>query len=381
MICDELFDFIKANSDFYIKIWEDITAIESPTDCKAGNDAIGEYFSKLAIERGFSVEKCVQRVSGDVVSIAMNIDSCEQPIVFSGHIDTVHPIGSFGVPTVRRDSDKIYGPGVADCKGGVVAAFFAMDALRAVGFKNRPVILILQTDEEKNSRPSKQDTIRYMIEKSRNAIAFINCESSKGDSLVLRRKGIAQFEFHISGKSIHSSRCPLGVSAIAEAAAKILELEKMKDYDALTCNCGVIRGGSSDNTVPSECYFTADIRFATSEQLEIARETVKRIAETSFVGAECKLLERAYRPAMQSSELNDALLMKINEIFAEVGINEAKPALSLGGSDAAYTTEAGIPTVDSIGVSGDFIHTVNEYANIDSLAESAKKIAAIAYCI
>ena len=381
MVCDTLFDFIESNFDFYVKVWEDVTSIESPTECKAGNDAIGEYFSKLAYERGFSVERCAQSVSGDVVSITMNQDSDEPPIVFSGHVDTVHPIGSFGAHTVRREGTKIFGPGVMDCKGGVVAAFFAMDALRASGFRKRPVILILQTDEEQNSRPSKKDTIRYMVDKSKDAIAFINCESSKDDTLVLYRKGILQFEFYISGKAIHSSRCPFGVSAIAEAARKITELEKLKDFEGITCNCGIIKGGTADNTVPADCYFTADIRFMNNQQLDCARKLVNEIANTSYVGAECRLVERALRPAMSKSDANDNLLAKINAIFESVGISKVTPRLSLGGSDAAYTTEAGIPTVDSIGVSGDFIHTVDEYANVDSLKMSAKKLAAIAYYI
>lgn len=381
MVCDRLFEIIESQKDFYIDVWDDISSIESPTDFKEGNDRIGEYFSKLAEERGFKVDVCRQSVSGDVVCITMNSDINEAPIVFSGHIDTVHPIGSFGSKPTRRDGKNIYGPGVMDCKGGVVAAFAAMDALRTVGFSKRPVKLILQTDEEKNSRPSKKDTIRYMIEQSRGAIAFLNCESSKENTLVLWRKGIVQFEFHIRGKSIHSSRCPIGVSAIAEAAQKITQLEKMKDFEGLTCNCGVINGGTSDNTVAAECYFTADIRFCDNSQLEQARRIVKEIADKSFVGADCTLVERPYRPAMAPSRLNDELLKKINEIYADNGLPLAEARLSLGGSDAAYTTDAGIPTVDSIGVEGDFIHTVNEYATLDSLKKSTKRLAAIAFCI
>ncbi len=48
---------------------------------------------------------------------------------------------------------------------------------------------------------------------------------------------------------------------------------------------------------------------------------------------------------------------------------------SLGGSDAAEVTVAGIPCVDSIGVAGDKIHTHDEYGRLSSLAEAAKRIA------
>ena len=66
---------------------------------------------------------------------------------------------------------------------------------------------------------------------------------------------------------------------------------------------------------------------------------------------------------------------------AECGLPILKPCASLGGSDAAYTTQAGIPTIDDLGVEGGELHSVREFANLDSLAASAKRLAAIAYYI
>ena len=49
-----------------------------------------------------------------------------------------------------------------------------------------------------------------------------------------------------------------------------------------------------------------------------------------------------------------------------------------GGSDAAYVTQYGIPCVDSLGTAGGCIHSPSEFAKLESLAESAKRIIAIA---
>ena len=73
----------------------------------------------------------------------MNPNAQGAPVCFSGHMDTVHPLGSFGEVPVHRDDRKIYGPGVIDCKGGVAASFMTMDALEKCGFNERPVKLIL----------------------------------------------------------------------------------------------------------------------------------------------------------------------------------------------------------------------------------------------
>ena len=383
MKCKELFEFIDNREAQYIDVWEKLALIESPTEYKAGVDAAGKYLSNIARELGFFVKIYPQTAVGDVVCITMNKDKSGAPVVFSGHIDTVHPVGSFGTPAVKIRDGKIYGPGVTDCKGGVVAALLAMHALKDVGFSDRPVKLIIQTDEEKNSRPSGKDTIRIMLEESRGAVAFLNCENIRENTYtaVLTRKGIVQYEFTVIGKSIHASKCPDGISAITEAAYKIIELEKMKDMDGITCNCGMISGGISDNTVPAECFFTADIRFRSDADYKIISETVRNIAEKSYIGGTCTVKERPHRPAMIETKENLDLLEKMNKIYAENSLPTLTGRDCLGGSDAAYTTEAGIPTVDSIGVSGNAIHTVDEFGLIDSLTEAAKRLAAVAYCI
>lgn len=375
----QLFEHIAKRREYYIDIWEKLALLESPTGDKAGVDAAISYLAQLGRDMGLSVEIFPQTVAGDVLCMTLNPTVTAAPIVFSGHVDTVHTIGSFGTPAVRRDGNRIYGPGVMDCKGGIVAALAAMHALMDMGYTTRPVKLIVQTDEELNSMPSNKDTLRIMLEQAKDAVAFLNCESTKGDTLVLERKGIVQFEFTIRGKAIHASRCPEGVSAVCEAAHKIIALERMKDVDGITCSCGLISGGTAKNTVPEECHFTADIRFCNAQQLNEARRIVEDVAKQSFVGGTCKVAEVALRPAMEKTEANFALLDQINRIYGKVGLTLAQPRMSLGGSDAAYTTQAGIPTVDSIGVAGDFIHTIREYAMISSLEQATKRLAAITY--
>ena len=47
----------------------------------------------------------------------------------------------------------------------------------------------------------------------------------------------------MKGVAAHGAYCAIeGANAIAEAAYKIIELNKYKDDDGLTINCGVISG-------------------------------------------------------------------------------------------------------------------------------------------
>jgi len=381
MNCKELFQKIDELSPKYIKVWEDVCNIESPTSYKEGVDKVCEYFVNMAKEKGWEIEVERMEVAGDVACITLNPDAKGAPVCLSGHMDTVHPLGLFGTPPVHIDEKNIYGPGVIDCKGGCVASFLAMDALEQIGFCDRPVKLILQSDEETGSKTSGKKTIEFMCEKAKGAIAFLNTEGVSDKDpykLTIRRKGILRFRFNITGKAVHSSYCHAGANALTEAAHKIIELEKMKKADGLTCNCGVIEGGTAVNTVAEKCSFLADIRFATKEEEEQVRKLAKDLAEKSFVeGCVCELEEVSSRPAMEYSEKNEALFNNINEIFAQNGLPKRIPVFCNGGSDTAYTTQAGIPCVDSIGVFGAGIHSIRERALLSSLGESAKCMAAI----
>ncbi len=382
MTVTKLFEEIDRLYPEYLDFLEDVAKIESPSRHKEGVDAVGKYFIDKAQKHGWKIETLHEEAAGDVVCITMNPDAKNAPIALSGHIDTVHPLGLFKAPIVRRDEEKMYGPGVLDCKGGVVAAFLAMDALERCGFKERPIMLLLQTDEEVSSAISSQRTINYICDKAKNAVAFLNLEGADGDTLVLWRKGILRYEFTVHGIAGHSSKCFEAANAVTEAAHKIIELEKMKDDNGVTCNCGVIHGGTVANSVADTCVFTADIRFTTQDELEEVKKKLQAVAEHTYVsGCSCDIKEVSLRPAMEKCDRNFVLLDKINEINKKAGLPTLTARMALGGSDAAYTTLAGIPCVDSIGVSGKFHHSIDEYIEMRSLAHSAKQQAVIALMI
>lgn len=382
MKCEKIFEIIDSMNDEYLDFLSEVCKIESPTEYKEGVDRVGKYFIEKAEKHGWTVEKQSQNISGDVVCITMNPDAKGAPICFSGHMDTVHPVGSFGDTPVRIDGNRMHGPGITDCKGGLVASFMAMDALEKCGYNDRPVKLILQSDEENGSRNSNKTTVQYMCEKAKGAIAVLNTEPGLVDAHITTTKGICKFRFEITGKAEHSAACYNGASAIAEAANKIIKLEKYKDPKTITCNCGLINGGSAENTVPEKCTFTADFRFNTEEEKDKIMQIAAEIAaETTVAGTSCKYVLASNRSAMPKTQRNTELFEKVRAIYLDNGLGDIKQGITLGGTDAAYFTLAGVPCLEGFGLFGGYIHNLNEYAEIDSLAFAAKRLAAVAYCI
>jgi glutamate carboxypeptidase len=373
---DSLLEQIDLLFEQYVRIWEDVCNIESPTHDKAGVDEVGAYFIKYAQERGWHVEVTEYERAGNVVTVTANPDAPGAPIAFSGHMDTVHERGSFGYPPTKIVGDTIYGPGVTDCKGGIVAGFLAMDALCRAGYCARPLKMYLQSDEEGGGKFSADATILGICEDAKGSVAFFNLEGYEG-GICVERKGIATFEFLVEGVEAHSAACAtMGANAILEAAYKIIELEKFKDRSGLTCSCTVIKGGTKHNIVPGECRFSANVRFANNAQLDSFREFCDKLCEDIKVeGCKCSYVLPRVRPAMENCERNLNLASRINEIWRECGLSEMAFIRKLGGSDAAFATSAGIPCIDSLGTAGGKIHTVYEYSEIPSLREHAMRLA------
>ncbi len=362
----------------YRRIWEEICNIESPTAYKAGVDAVGRYITAWAKEKGFQVTSLPQEVSGDPLCITLNGDVDAAPIAMGCHMDTVHPVGTFGTPAVRVEGDMIYGPGVCDCKGCVTMGMMVLDVLKDSGYRDRPVMLLIDSDEETGSMGSKKATINWMCQQAKDAVAFLNIEANTPGEAVLIRKGIARFRLNVTGRKAHSGACYTGANAIAQAAHMILELEQFKDPTGLTCNCGMINGGTTPNTVPGECTFIADFRYKNDEERAIAQAAVEKVCQTEYVaGCSGTWEQMSYRVAMPLTDRNVSLLDKINVILSEAGLPTLKQTSAQGGSDANDATAAGIPAVDNMGIWGGKGHTNEEFAHLDSLTPCTKRVVTI----
>lgn len=72
--------------------------------------------------------------------------------------------------------------------------------------------------------------------------------------------------------------------------------------------------------------------------------------------------------------------MKLFDVYKSVyeeGFGSPKAITVGGGSDSAYTTMVGVPTVCAMGVKGGRNHTVDEFANVESLFMRAKLMCAV----
>ena len=373
----KLFSAIDSLAEEYKDFLVKICSIESKSEDKAGVDAVCDAVCEKARSLGFEVKRRKIENAGDVASVTYANGGKLAPACISAHMDTVFEKGEFGYPPVREENGRLIGPGVIDCKGGIAVGLLALEALKRTGYSDRPVKLILQSDEEVESVHSGGKTLDFMLEEAAGACAFFNCECRERGKLTTGRKGIIRLYLEIRGRAAHAGDYFEGRSAIREAAYKIIELEEKSVKDGITYNCGVIEGGTALNVVPDICRVYIDVRISNTAEFDTAMNVLEEVAAHSRVeGTSCRVVRISDRKPMERTPANVRLFGHINSVAQKYGMGKMEEFYSNGGSDAAYTTLAGIPTVDDIGPVGDNYHTKNEWCDIASIAESAKLIAA-----
>lgn len=361
----------------YVSFLCDICSFEArAADIEPLNEMVG-FIAEFAEKEGFEVERYPMEKCADFLCIDMN-KGAEKGGLMMAHMDTVHEKGAFGAPPVKHLEDKIIGPGVIDCKGGIAVALLTMKTLFENGYKKH-LRLILTSDEEVSLALGGEEELKFFKEKCEGFPCALNCEISENNRVVVSRKGICKYRIDIKGISghagIHYFECK---NPIEEAAHKIIALHSKSERGGITYSCNIISaGGELVNVIPETCTVYVDVRYVHSDELEKVKRTVDEVASTSFIGGtSAKVTLGTVRPPMERNDRTDGLFERFLAISRKHGLGELTPYESGGGSDSCYTQALGVPSICGMGASGGFCHTKDEYVIPRSIATRAKLLSA-----
>jgi len=298
------------------------------------------------------------------------------PILFCCHMDTVSPAcGKKAVihadGTITSAGDTVLG---ADDLSGVSGILEALQVIREENITHGPIEIVFTTCEEVYGNGVAALDMSRISAKD----AYVFDLTGKTGRAAKKAPTIISFNIEIRGKASHAgSAYNKGISAIKEASHKILAIEEPSDQAQITYNCGMIKGGTSPNTVPEKVEFTLYNRYWKMEQRQEIKNHVEGIIAQSFIpGTHSTFDVVGERYPMEATEENYALAAHIGAVSLKYGFGEKAPVLTSSGSDASYTTMAGAPSVCTMGPAGGHIHSKDEYMKAESLVNSAKLVAA-----
>lgn len=375
---DKAYQWIDEHKDEMVSLWKEMVTIDSGIGVRDGGMAMGNLCAGILEELGFSIRRVSYEKCGDTI-FGERGDMTKPFTILMGHMDTVFFKGEPEKRPFTIKDGKAYGPGVLDMKGGVTILLSTLKALHEAGFEDFPCKVILDADEEPAHVFSNAPDV--IQKESEGAKCAFNFETGFTDhSLVVQRKGCWRFFIETFGRGCHVGNDPEnGRSAILEMAHKIIEIEKLTDYSKqYNVNVGTIEGGTVANAAPAYCKVECDFRYTHPEDLPVLRRKVDEVCSRQYVpDTTTKVSDSVGFATMTRLPGNLELLKIAQEVAEESGFPKPEARLCGGGSDAAYTTAMGVPTLCAVGVEGARNHTVEEWADVDSLFRRAKQMAGI----
>jgi glutamate carboxypeptidase len=292
-------------------------------------------------------------------------------LLFTGHMDTVFGPDHDFQHTRWLEDGILNGPGVADMKGGIAVMLAALQAVERSPHADRVGYeVVINSDEEVGSLASAALLARSARGK-RAALTYEPAALPDG-TLAGARPGSGNFTFVVRGRSAHAGRNPEdGRNALLAAADLALRLDALK-RDGLTVNPSRIEGGSPSNVVPDLAVLRVNMRPRTPEIEAEAAAALVEIASELKRSRDVEIDRHGGfgRPPKPLTEEAEALFHLVKHAGADLGQPIAWQP-SGGVCDGNNIAACGVPVVDTMGVRGGKIHSMEEFLITDSLAERA----------
>ena len=306
-------------------------------------------------------------------------------LILNGHIDVVPP-GDLA----QWDEDpfsgkirqgKMYGRGVTDMKGGLVAMLYAVQCLQEMGV------------------PLKGDVIfQSVIEEERGGAGTLAAflRGYQGDGAIIpeptdlkifpKQQGSMWFRIGIKGKSAHGGTRYEGISAIEksylvmEAIGQLEEKRNARAPIPIPINVGTIEGGNWPSSVPDHVEITGRMGVAPSEDLVDAQQELNHAIssiEDEWLQENPPVLQwygARWHPGNLPAHhpLEETLVQSFKEVLGKDPVIQASP----WGTDGGLLNKAGgIPVlIFGPGKTG-VAHYPNEHIELDQVGTCAVVIA------
>jgi glutamate carboxypeptidase len=333
--------------------------------------ALGFKTTRVKTTRGAPAEIVVGTMKG----------TGKRKIMMQAHMDTVYPDGILQTQGYRVDGNRIYGPGIADDKGGIAVILASLKILVDSGWKDFDTLtVVFNTDEEVGSGASGE-LIATTAEQQDYVLSFEPplakaFTKAKGEPVLLGAAGTAQATMDVKGRASHAGAAPeQGRNALYELSHQILQTKDVaKDIPGVALNWTVATATGPLNQITEKAQALGDIRITqpgAEKKLEAALQA--KVASGKLIpDTETTVKVETNRPAFLAGEKGLAVAKKAQDIYKEIDREMTFVPITGGGTgggtDAGFAGRSGKPAVvESFGIAGFGYHARDEYIEVDSI--------------
>jgi glutamate carboxypeptidase len=297
-------------------------------------------------------------------------------LMLIAHMDTVYPQNILATQPIHQDGNKLYGPGIADDKGGIAVVLHSLGILKDAGWRDYARITVLFNPDEEVGSGGSSDLITALADE--HDFVF-SCEPTfakavvKTEGLLLGAAGTATATLEVEGRASHAGAAPeLGRNALVELSQRILDTRDVaQGISGAQLNWTLARAGSVGNQIPEKASAHGDVRLTARDAGDKLRAALEaRLAAAPLVpDTKTTLGFEIGRPPFIANDAARAWAKRAQEIYAELdGRPLALADMTGGATDASFAGRSGkVPVIESFGLAGFGFHARDEYIEIDSI--------------
>lgn len=291
------------------------------------------------------------------------------------HYDTVYPPASLPVHCEATADGRLRGPGTADAKGGIGVIRWALDAVRRFALDQQIGWTVLLNPDEEIGSPASAPLMAALAPQYDFGLVF---EPTLPDGAwVADRKGSGNWTFVVRGRSAHAGRNPeQGRNAIVHASRLVIDLDALNQLDAgVTINVGRTVGGGALNRVPDTAAVHLNVRITDRHRQQEIEHRLRGLAAKydAVEGYCCQLVGRFHAPPKRADAAALRLRVLVQQAAEKVG-RRVHWRDTGGACDGSKLAEMGLPNIDTLGPTGDHLHSGDEFCWIDSLVPAAQTV-------
>lgn len=372
----QLLSAARAAEPAVIQSLKDMVAIESGTMDAPGLGKMADYAEGRLKALGLQVERSKAGPRERDLLVGRVSGTGKRRLMLIAHMDTIYWPGTLASQPIRQDGNKLYGPGIADDKGGMAVILHALAILRDTGWRDYAQLTVLFNSDEESGSGGSGDTIATLGEQHDVVLSYepsASREVAKAEGVLLAAAGGGPLTMSVKGRSAHAGVAPqLGRNALIEAAHQMLQTRDIaKDIPGAQLNWTLLETGKTRNQIPDTATVGGDFRLTAlgAEEKLLAALRAKAAASKLVPDTEVSFTLGAVRAPFVGGERTLALAKRAQAIYAEL---DNRP-LNLvpgtgGGTDAGFANRSGKPAVlESLGLAGWGYHAKDEYVDVESI--------------
>ena len=373
---DSVFKAAEAAQPAVIETLQKLVLIESGSANLAGLLKVADYAQNQLNALGAKTERIKTSESDRVMVKGVLTGKGKLKVMLIAHMDTVYPDGILASQPYKRDGNKLYGPGIADDKGGIAVILHSLEILKSLGWNNYSTVTVLFNPDEEIGSNGSGALIQALAAEHDVVLSYEPTAAksvAKLEGVLLASAGTAIAKMEVKGRASHAGAAPdEGRNALIELSHQMLATQDIaKNIPGAQLNWTYAHGGSVRNQIPAQAIATADVRLLKSDAAEkLQSALVAKTKESQRVpDTHVHVTLDVGRPPYVAGERGMVLAQKARAIYAELdGRQLFFHPVTGGGTDAGFASGSGKAAVlESLGLAGWGFHAKDEYIEIDSI--------------